>query len=170
MRITTFDLDQHSPCGIEVPIRRLAASPEPLEAAYWHKLLELVAQVQSSDCENELWGQILIRELLLRKPEPPDPVRSRQMKEFLNQWRAMNPDPTSWGDRLSREIARRFPSKPGVCVSVRVDWQDHAPLREGLPVMHYRLQVAHPWQTITKEARTQDPTDAERIISEAFGW
>jgi hypothetical protein len=170
MQITTFDLDEHKPCGIEVPLGRLAASPEPLEAAYWHKLLELVEHLQLSGSEHELWGQIVHQELLLREPEPPDPVRDREMKKFMDEWRALNPDPTTWGNRLIREKMQRFPPKPGVRVSVRVDWRDYAPLRDGLPEMHYRFQVKRPGRTITEDARAKDPVEAERIICEAFRW
>jgi hypothetical protein len=170
MRITTIDLDEHKACGIEVPLRRLAASTKPLEAASWKKLLELVEYLQSSGSEHELWGQIIFQELLLQKPEPPDTVRDPQMKRFMDEWRAQNPDPTTWGNRLSREMRRRFPAKPGVRVSVRVDWRDYAPLRDGLPEMHYRFQVERPEVTITEDARAKHTIEAERIICEAFGW
>ncbi len=112
----------------------------------------------------------MLQELLLHEPEPPDPVRDREMKRFVDEWRAQNPDPTTWGNRLSREMRRRFPSKPKVCVSVWVDWQDYTPLRDGLPEMHYRFQVKRPGKTISEDARTKDPVEAERIICEAFGW
>jgi hypothetical protein len=170
MRITTFDLDEHKACGIEVTLRRLAESPTPLEAASWHKLLELVAHLQASGSEPQLWGQIVLQELLLHKPEPPDPVRDREIKKFMDEWRALNPDPTTWGNRLSREMRRRFPPKPGVLVSVRVDWRDYAPLRDGLPEMHFRFQVQRPGTAISQDARAKDPLEAERIICEAFGW
>jgi len=170
MRITTFDLDQHKPCGIEVKVRCLAASPERLEAASWHKLLELVEHLLSSGPDHELWGQIMHRELLLNKPGPPDPVRDREMKKFIDEWRALHPDPGTWGNLLSLEMRHRFPPEPGVCVSVWVDWRDYAPLRDGLPEMHYRFQVKRPEKTITEDARTKDLVAAERIICEAFGW
>src|SRR5258708_4444610 len=114
MRITTFDLDEHRPCGIEVPVRRLAASPKPLEAAFWNKLLELVEHLQSSDSEHELWGQIVLQELLLHEPEPPDPMRDMQMKRFMAEGRVLNPDQATWGSRLRGEMRRRFAPKPGV--------------------------------------------------------
>jgi hypothetical protein len=170
MRITTFDLVEHKPCGIEIPLRRLAASSKPMEAASWQKLLELVAHLQSSSSEDELRGQIVLQKLLLYKPEPPDPVRDREMKKFMDEWHALNPYSTTWGNRLSREMRQRFPRKPGVRVSVRVDWRDYAPLLDGLPEMHYRFQVERPGKTITEDARTKDLAAAERFICEACGW
>jgi hypothetical protein len=137
MRITTIDRAEDKWCGIEVPLRRLATSPNPLEAASWHKLLELVEHLQESGPEHELWGHIVLQELVLYKREPPDPVRDRQMERFMDEWRAQHPDPTTWGDRLSRAMRQRFPSRPGVRVSVRVDWRDYAPHREKLrPIGH----------------------------------
>jgi hypothetical protein len=131
MRITTFDLDQDQLCGIEVPLRRFAASTEPFEAAYWEKLLDLVTQLQSNDCENEIHGHILFNELTL---------------------------------------CERDPRKSEVRVSVRVDWQDYAPLQDGFPEMHYRLQVSRPEKTLTEDSRTVDPNAAARIICRAFGF
>ena len=88
----------------------------------------------------------------------------------VDEWRALNPDPTSWGNSLSRELRRQFPPKPKTRVSVRVDWRDYAPLRDGVPEMHYRFQVERHGKTITEDARAKDPAEAERIICEAFGW
>lgn len=170
MRIMTFDLDEHKLYGIEAVLRHRAASPQPLEAASWNRLLELVTHLQSSGTEYELWGQIVLQELLLHKPEAIDPVRDLEMKQFMDEWRAQNPDPTTWGDRLNREITRRFPPRPGVRVSVRADWRDNTPLRDGLPEMHYRFQIKRPGKTLTEDARTKDLVEAERIIYEAFGW
>jgi hypothetical protein len=155
---------------MDVLLQRLAASTEPLEAASWQKLVELVAHLESTGSEQELWGQILLQELHLYKPEPPDPIRNRQMQRFMDEWRAQHPDPAMWGKPLDRELLRRFPPKPGIQVSVRVDWQDYAPLREGLPEMHYRLQVKRPGKTLSEDRRANDPVDAERILCEAFGW
>src|SRR5437879_5269387 len=121
MRITTFDHDvSDKPCDIEVPLRRLASSTTAMEAAYWHKLLELAEHLQSSGPEPELWGHIILQELMLSKPQPPDPVRDQKMKEFMDEWRVLNPDPTTWRNKLSREMRRRFPPKPEVRVTVRV--------------------------------------------------
>lgn len=170
MGITIFNLDEDDPCGIEVPLRRLVASPEPLQAARWQKLLELVVHLQSRRSEHELLGYIILDELHLGEREPPDPIRDMQMKRFMEEWRALNPDPAEWGDRLDREMNRRFPLKPGVRLSVRVDWRDYAPLREGLPEMHYRFQVKRPGKTGSEDARARDFIEAERIICEAFGW
>jgi hypothetical protein len=57
-----------------------------------------------------------------------------------------------------------------VSVSVRVDWRDYAPLRDGLPEMHYRLQVERPGATLTEDVRAKDVFEAARSIREAFGW
>jgi hypothetical protein len=169
MRITTYDLGEHKTCGIEIPLRRLAASPTSLESAKWQKLLDLVTHLQSCAPEEELRGQILLEQVLLHKPEPPDPVRYEAMKNFMDEWRALNPDSTTWGVRLSRDMRRRFPAKPGVCVTLRVDWRDYAPLRDGFPEMHYRFQIKRPGKVISEDFRAKDPLEAHRIICEAFG-
>jgi hypothetical protein len=168
MRITTFDLDEHKQCGIEASLRRLAASPEPLEATSCHKLLQLVEHLRASGPEQELCAQIVFDKLHLRKREPPDPVRNWQMKRFMDEWRALNPDPSTWGNRLGCEMRKRFPPKPQVRVSVWVDWRDYSPLRDGLPEMHYRFQIERPGKTMTEDARARDLMEAERVICKAF--
>jgi hypothetical protein len=169
MQITTLDLDEHTRCGIEVSLQRLAASPESLEAASWQKLLQLVEHLQSSDPEQELWAFIILDKIVLHKPEPPDPVLEWQMKRFVDEWRALNPDQSTWGNRLSREMRQRFPPKPKVEVTLWVDWRDYSPLRDGLPEMHYRFNIDHPGKSLTDDARAKNLVEAERIICEAFG-
>jgi hypothetical protein len=168
MRITTFDLAKRKLCGIEVPLTRLAASPEPLKAATWLKLLQLVEHLQSSDPELELSGIIILDHLVLQKPDLPDPVRELQIKRFVDEWRAQNADRPTWGDQLRREMQKRFPAKPKINVSVWVDWRDYSPLQDGLPEMHYRFKIECPGKTLTEDARAKGLAEAKRIICEAF--
>jgi hypothetical protein len=170
MRINHFDTDQLKPCGIEVQLRQLATTSEPMEAASWQKLLELVAHLQSDGSEFEIGSFLLSKELHLFKREPLDPILAMQMKRFAEQWRIQNPDQTTWGNRLSQEMRRRFPTKPGVDVSVQVDWRDYGPIHNGFPEMHYRFQIKRPESTITEDARAKEVVEAGRIISEAFGF
>jgi hypothetical protein len=57
-----------------------------------------------------------------------------------------------------------------VTVRVRVDWQDFAPLCDGLPEMHYGLQIERQGAKLNTDARTRSPEESGRIIREAFGW
>lgn len=182
MRITAFDYDENKECGseaplrecgIDVPLRRRAASAQPLEAASWQKILDLVAHLQSDGTDHELWGSIYVDELVLRKPVPFDLIGYLQEERLLKEeWRALTADPATRCDRLSRKMKRRFlPSpKPGVEISVRVEWSDDAPLRDGLPEMHYGFQVRRPGKTDSEDARAKNVAEAERILCEAFGW
>ena len=163
MRITTLH-DDLTICGIEVPLRILAASANPLEAASWVKLLELVDYLQSSESERELSGHILLQELILSEPVPPN----QEVQEFIEKWCASNPDPAAWGNKLHHEM-KRF-HKPGVSVTVRADWRDYGSIRDGIPIMHFRFRVKRPDRIATQDARAQGPSEAKRIICGAFGW
>jgi hypothetical protein len=132
MRLLTLDLHVDPPqaCDIEVPLRRLASSPERLVAAQWQKLLELVQTLHEDGPYPEAWGQVLGDELYV-SPE---------------------------------NDANR------VVVRVRADWRDHAPWRDGLPEMHYRLQIERSGAELSEDARARSPEEVRRIIYEAFGW
>ena len=170
MRITTLDRETRKRCDIEGAIRRLAESSTPLEAAQWRKLLELVEHLRLSGPRPVLLGHIRTTELVLSRLEPIDPVRKKKMREFMEEWRASNPDPTTSGDSLRREMRKRFPPETGIRVRVWAGWRDYGPVRDGLPVMHYRFEVRRPGKAENVYARARDAAGAERIIRKAFGW
>lgn len=86
MRITAFDHEQGEFCGMDVQARRLAALPDPLKAAYWKMLLDLVTHLQSSDSEHEQ-GFVLPDGLHLSETEPPNSIRDSQIRQFMIDWR-----------------------------------------------------------------------------------
>jgi hypothetical protein len=130
MQIIILDLDSDPPewCDIEIPLRRLASSPQPVVAARWSKFLELVEVLRADGPHPEVQGLILCDELML----------------------------TRRGNLAT--------------VRVRVDWRDYAPLRDGLPEMHYRVQIEPRFAKLSREVRTRSPEEVEGIIREAFGW
>jgi hypothetical protein len=168
MQITTFDIESSEQCSIEIPIRRLTASADAKEAAYWRKLLDLVEHLHSQDTEHKLWGQIILDNLYLSVPEPPNPVRTKAIKEFVEEWRQSNPDSRP-RDEI-HEIRKRFPSEEKTSVIVRIDWMDYVPLQDFISKVHYRLQIRRPGKVLSEDARAKTPLEAERVIRKAFGW
>ena len=79
MRIVTLELDADppEPCDIEVPLQRLACSPEPLVSVRWHKLLDLVEVLRADGPHPVAWGHILGDELLLSPGNPVNRVTVR---------------------------------------------------------------------------------------------
>jgi hypothetical protein len=78
MRIVTADLSAGSlePCDIEVPLGRLASSPDRRAAARWQMLLCLV-QVLRSECRYpEVWGAI-VGDVLHLQPDERQTVCAR---------------------------------------------------------------------------------------------
>jgi hypothetical protein len=57
-----------------------------------------------------------------------------------------------------------------VSVELMADWRDHGPVRNGLPVMHYRVRVKRPATKLSEETRTDSPDEVRRIIYRAFEW
>jgi hypothetical protein len=72
---------------------------------------------------------------------------------------------------LNRELTL-MPANPANRVSVRVwtDWRDYGPVRDGLPVLHYRMQIQRRSSQRTVDARADSPEEAKRIIYQAFGY
>ena len=59
---------------------------------------------------------------------------------------------------------------PGVKVTIRADWRDYGPVRDGIPEMHYRFRVKRPGKIATEDARAKDELEAKLIVCRAFGW
>jgi hypothetical protein len=86
MRIRTLDLTANTPelCDLDVPLRRLAASPEPLTAARWQKLRELVQRLGVDGPYSEAWGQVLCDELYLYPPGAANGVTVRASADWYD--------------------------------------------------------------------------------------
>jgi hypothetical protein len=111
---------------------------------------------------------------LRRLASAPDRLvaaRWQMLLELVRALRADGPHPEAWASILGEELYLS-PGNPAnrVTVRVRADWQDGAPLRDGWPEFHYRLQIERSGARLSQDARTQSPEEAGRIIREAFGW
>ena len=118
-------------CDIDVPLLPLADSPEPLTAARWKKVLDLIRHLRSGGPDAEVWAHVFGNTLYLH------PAHARER---------------------------------GVSIKLWIDWRDHGPMRDGLPVLHYRLQIQRPGSRLSEDARTEDPEEVRQILCRAFGW
>jgi hypothetical protein len=49
--------------------------------------------------------------------------------------------------------------------NVWVDWNDYGEDRDGLPVMHYRMQISRPLErSLSEDLRMTEPAEVERVI------
>lgn len=98
-------------------------------------------------------------------------IRWQKLLELVRALRADGPNPTAWGLILGEEL-QLSPPNPANRASARiwVDWRDYGPVENGLPVMHYRIQVQRPGSRLSAEVRTADPDEVRQVIWEAFGW
>jgi hypothetical protein len=113
-------------------------------------------------------------DLLQRVASGPDllsAARSQMLLALVRLLRADGPHPKVWGYLLGRQL-HLWLHNPANSVSVEVwpDWRDYGPARNGLPVMHYRIQVKRRGATLTQDARAGSAAEADRVIREAFGW
>ncbi len=112
---------------------------------------------------------------LQRRASSPIPLIAAKWQKLLDLVRVLRADglqPEARALIVGEELSL-FPRNPAnriVNVRVRVDWQDYAPLRDGLPELHYRLQIERPGAKLSKDARTRSPEEAGQIIREALGW
>ena len=111
---------------------------------------------------------------LQRLATSPDRVVAARWQMLLDLVEVLRVDglhPTAYAQIICDELDL-WPGNPANRVHVRVwvDWKDFAPLRDGLPEMHYRLQIKRPGRIATKDARSRDAEEVNRIIREAFGW
>ena len=169
MRITTFDHEQGEFCGMDVPLRRLAALPDPLKAAYWKMLLDLVTHLQSSDSEYELQGLVAANQLHFYETEPANSVRNSQIRQFMIDWRTKHPDSID-NSQLRNEIQSRFPRERNVHLEVWVDWKDYGPIENGVPKMHFRVRATRAGNITFEDARAKDIAEAEEFIRKVIGW
>jgi hypothetical protein len=108
---------------------------------------------------------------LATDPDRLTSARGRMLLELVEYLHAQGPAPRACG-HLSLDELVLFPSHPSAKVSVQVwaDWPDYGPARDGLPVMHYRLQIRRPGSPLSRDERAATPAEAERVIWQAFGW
>lgn len=55
-------------------------------------------------------------------------------------------------------------------VKITVDWPDYGPLHDGLPAMHYRLQITRRAGAPIRDGRSTDMKEVRRLFFEGFGW
>jgi hypothetical protein len=97
--------------------------------------------------------------------------KAQMLLELVRRLQAQEAGPRTSGCYFPGELLLTS-ADPADRVSVRilVDWQDYGPQRDGLPVMHYRLQFRRAGAKLSTDARAQSLEDVERIVWEAFGW
>ena len=54
-------------------------------------------------------------------------------------------------------------------LKIWLDHMDYGPLVNGIPEMHYRIQIRGPESKLSSDARSSSIAELERIIYEAFG-
>jgi hypothetical protein len=102
---------------------------------------------------------------------PIDDCRTRLLLELVQHLRRQGSGPRAFGLIVGDELWLS-PARAAnlVLVKVRVDWHDQGPSRDGVPVMHYRLQFRRGKAGLSTDARAESPEDAEQVVWEAFGW
>jgi hypothetical protein len=95
-----------------------------------------------------------------------DPVRAacgRMMLELMDYLQSRGPTPQASAIffRNVLSIGLRTPTRG---VRVWVDWQDYGAVRDGLPVMHYRVDVDRPDSKLSENHRANTMVEAACLI------
>lgn len=97
--------------------------------------------------------------------------KGQRLLELVQHLQAQGSAPRACGHFLLGELwLSPYNSSNRVLVKIWVDWQDYSALRDGLPQVHYRLQIQRGKSRLSREARVLTPEEAEQVIWEAFGW
>lgn len=95
-------------------------------------------------------------------------AKGEMLLELVRHLEAQGPAPRAVGRVALGELWLSPAGRSsGAFVRVWVDWPDHGPVRDGLPLMHYRIQVRRPGSPLSTDARVRSP---EEVICQAFGW
>ena len=115
-----------------------------------------------------------IEPLLIKMTRSDDRLESfkgARLLELVRHLQAKGPAPTACGHLLLGELwLTPYNVANRVLVKVWVDWFDFAPLKDGLPEAHYRLQIERGKSPVSSDARANTVSEAEHAIWEAFGW
>jgi hypothetical protein len=98
-------------------------------------------------------------------------AKGRMLLQLVRHLRSSGPNPRALGWCFQDEL-HVFPNSSAnhPSVTISVDWQDYGPKEGELPKMHYRLQISRPGATLSKDVRSKDVEEVERVLYEAFGW
>jgi len=100
-----------------------------------------------------------------------DAFKAQKLLDLVRHLKGQGAAPTVFGHILNNELwLSPCNDANNVLVKVWIDWFDYAPLKEGLPEAHYRLQIQRGKRVVSLDARAATTTEAEQAIWQAFGW
>lgn len=100
-----------------------------------------------------------------------DGVRWRLLLDVVRTLCADGPHPQAFGQIWDHELWLS-PANPANRVQVQIwtDWRDYGPVRDGIPAMHYRIQIRRPTVKGSEDVRAEHPDQVKMIVCQAFGW
>ena len=98
-------------------------------------------------------------------------ARARMLVDLVERLLGQGPSEQAYGELCGGELWLQ-PCRPAGTTSVKVwpDWRDCGPVRDGLPVMYYRLEVRRPGSGLSDDDRIPTAAAAAQAIRRAFGW
>lgn len=95
--------------------------------------------------------------------EPIAAAKARMLLELVEYLRSRGPTSVVGALLFNNALTIVF-SHPTRNVEIWVDWQDHGQVRNGVPEMHYRLQIRNPDTTLSKDERAATYLEAAILI------
>jgi hypothetical protein len=100
---------------------------------------------------------------LVASPERIASASGRMLLELVEYLQSRGPTPKAGMTFFNNElwISLRHPARG---VTVWVDWQDYGETRDGLPVMHFRIQISNPDSKLSDNHRATTIVEAACLI------
>lgn len=124
----------------------------------------------------ELPGRLDLASAFDATAQDPSPIQARKGRMLLDLVRLLEsrgPAASVFGLVAGEELwllPDNRHNRSRTRVDIRVDWFDHAPIRDGLPEMHYRLSIRRPGSALSRDERATDLNRVAECIERAFGW
>lgn len=96
-------------------------------------------------------------------------ARAKMLVDLIRQLRSRGPTPEVFGFELLGELwLRPVDGANRASAKVWLDWRDRTPLRDGLPTLHYRIQITRPGMRLSEDVRAESVEDAARAVLDVF--
>jgi len=110
---------------------------------------------------------------LLALADNENKVLARKAEQMLELVRYLEDRPPSYRvfatQRLVDQLWLTYGRRPrSVWARIRIDWSDYGPLEDGIPIMHYRIEVKSSDDDVWSEIRSRELEEIRQFLTQAF--
>jgi hypothetical protein len=113
-----------------------------------------------------------VKSSLLALTDSGDKVQAHKAERILELVRYLEEWPPSHRAlailHLTDQLWITFGRRPKVASArIRIDWKDYGPVEDGIPIMHYRIEVKTPGDKVWSEIRTRELEEIRQFLARA---